>query len=315
MNPTDAPQKPPAIAVLIPCYQEEKTIAGVVRDFRQALPEAAIYVFDNNCTDKTAAVAREAGAIVRREKRQGKGYVVASMFDQVDADIYVMVDGDGTYQASAVHALLKPILDGDADLTCACRLQEHAHGSFRPLHILGNQMVCGIINWMFDSDIHDIFSGYRAFTREAARLIPITARGFDVETELTLQALYRGLVIKEIEAPYGARPDGSDSKLNTLSDGFLVLLKLFLMIRSYKPLTCFGSLGILLFIAGAIVGLNPVRQHFYYHHVGSVASAVLAALLFLLSALSVGLGILLNSINLRLLEVEKLVTRAPQNWR
>jgi glycosyltransferase involved in cell wall biosynthesis len=303
--------KPPVIAVLIPCYQEEKTIAGVVRDFRQALPEAQIYVFDNNCTDATADQARQAGAIVRREKRQGKGYVVSSMFDQVDADIYVMVDGDGTYQAGAVQALLQPIRAGDADLTVACRLQEHARGSFRPLHVFGNQMVCRIINWMFHSDLHDVFSGYRAFTREAARLIPITARGFDVETELTLQALYRGLVIKEIEAPYGERPDGSASKLKTGSDGVLVLLKLFLMIRSYKPLTCFGGLGILLFLAGALVGIRPTFQFITYHQTHAVASAILATSLIILSAFSVGLGLLLNSINLRLLEVEKLVTRPP----
>jgi glycosyltransferase involved in cell wall biosynthesis len=311
MNPTNAPAKKPTIAVLIPCYQEEKTISAVVRDFRQALPEAEIYVFDNNCTDNTAALARAAGAIVRREKRQGKGFVVATMFDQVDADIFVMVDGDGTYQAAAVHALLKPILDGDADITVACRLQEHAEGAFRDLHIFGNQMVCRIINWMFGSDLHDIFSGYRAFTREAARLIPITSRGFDVETELTLQALYRGLVIKEIEAPYGNRPEGSSSKLKTGSDGFLVLLKLFLMIRSYKPLTVFGSLGIFLFVIGAIVGVKPTYEFIAFHKVTAVASAILAPSLVILSAFSVGLGLLLNSINLRLLEVEKLVTRPP----
>ncbi|MDB6020345.1 MAG: hypothetical protein JWQ04_202, partial [Pedosphaera sp.] len=201
------------IAVLIPCYQEEKTIEKVVRDFKQALPEAEIYVFDNNCTDKTAQIAQAAGAIVRREKRQGKGYVVASMFEQVDADIYIMVDGDDTYDAKSVDILLGPILNGDADITVASRLYKFADGSFRNFHILGNKLVCKIINWMFASDINDIFSGYRAFTREAAKVIPITAKGFDVETELTLQALYRGLVIKEIQAPYGSRPEGSFSKL------------------------------------------------------------------------------------------------------
>src|SRR4051812_39083594 len=181
------------IAVVIPCYQEALTIAKVIGDFRQALPEAEIHVFDNNSTDGTAEIARKAGARVRREKRQGKGFVVASMFELIDADILVMVDGDDTYEASAVGALLEPILKGDADMTVATR---HTHGdkSFRPFHLVGNKLVCGAINWMFKSEITDIFSGYRAFTREAAALIPITARGFDVETELTLQALYRGLV-------------------------------------------------------------------------------------------------------------------------
>jgi len=307
MNPTN--DKKPAVAVLIPCYQEEKTISAVVRDFRQALPEAEIYVFDNNCTDNTAALAREAGAIVRREKRQGKGYVVASMFEQIEADIYVMVDGDATYDANSVHLLLEPILKGDADITVASRLQEFADKSFRNFHILGNRMVCGIINWMFKSDIKDIFSGYRAFTREAAKLIPVTARGFDVETELTLQALYRGLVIKEVEAPYGNRPAGSVSKLKTGSDGLLVLLKLFLMIRSYKPLTFFGGLGMLLFFAALIAGIWPATELAIEHHVRSLPSALLAALLVILSALSISLGLVLNSINLRLLEVEKLIRK------
>jgi glycosyltransferase involved in cell wall biosynthesis len=308
---TNPPQ--PKIAVLIPCYQEEKTIGKVIKDFRQALPQAEIFVFDNNCTDKTAEIARAAGAIVRREKRQGKGYVVASMFEQVDADIYVMVDGDDTYEAKSVGILLQPILQGDADMTVASRLHKFADKSFRDFHILGNRMVCWIINWMFDSDINDIFSGYRAFTREAARLIPITAKGFDVETELTLQALYRGLVIKEVEAPYGTRPEGSYSKLKTGSDGLLVILKLFLMIRSYKPLTFFGGMSILLFFFGLLAGLRPLHEFAVNHYVHSVSSAVLAASLIILSAFCLGLGLLLNSVNLRLLEVEKLIRKWSSN--
>jgi glycosyltransferase involved in cell wall biosynthesis len=297
------------IAVLIPCYQEEKTIGKVVRDFKRILPEAAVYVFDNNCTDRTASVAREAGAIVRPEKKQGKGFVVASMFEQVDAEIYVMVDGDDTYDANSVHALLEPILQGRADITVASRLHSFAERSFRNFHILGNRLVCATINWMFRSDVHDVFSGYRAFTREAARLIPITARGFDVETELTLQALYRGLVIKEIEAPYGVRPSGSVSKLKTWSDGFLVLLKLFLIFRSYKPLTFFGSLSALLLLAGLVAGIRPLCEFAVDRFVHSVPSAVLAAAFVILSSFSLGVGLTLNSLNLRLLELEKLIRK------
>ena len=299
----------PTLAVLIPCYQEEKTIGKVVRDFRQALPRANIYVFDNNCTDRTAEFAAAAGAIVLREKRQGKGYVVASMFDKVDADIYVMVDGDDTYDPKAVDVLLQPILKGDADISVASRLHTFEQESFRNFHILGNKLVCGIINWMFHSDVHDIFSGYRAFTREAARLIPITAVGFDVETELTLQALYRGLVIKEVAAAYGARPEGSFSKLKTGSDGLLVLVKLFMMIKSYKPLTFFGGLGILFMIPGLLVGIRPVHEFIREHYVYSVPSAILASSLVILSFFSLGLGLILNSINLRLLEVETLIRK------
>ena len=191
----------PSIAITIPCYQEEKTIAQVIADFKRELPQAAIYVFDNNCTDRTAEFARAAGATVIREKRQGKGHVVATIFETIQEDIMVMVDGDGTYDATAVHRLLEPILKGEADTTVAARLQQYGDKSFRKFHVAGNQMVCWIINRMFKSNISDIFSGYRGFTRECARLIPITSHGFDVETELTMQSLYRGMVIKEIEAP------------------------------------------------------------------------------------------------------------------
>src|SRR5580698_227794 len=303
------PKTEAKIAVLIPCYQEEQTIGKVVRDFRQVLPEAEIFVFDNNCTDRTAEYARSAGAVVWREKRQGKGYVVAAMLEKLDADIFVMVDGDDTYDAKAVELLLAPILNGDADMTVACRLQSHEVSAFRNFHVLGNRLVCGIINWMFKSSISDIFSGYRAFTREAAKLIPITAVGFDVETELTLQALYRGLVIKEVQAVYGARPDGSHSKLQTGSDGMLVLLKLFMVIKSYKPLTFFGGLAILLMVAGLIAGFRPVFEYAFEHYVRAVPSAILASSLVILSCFSLGLGLILNSVNLRLLEMEKLIRK------
>ncbi len=301
----------PTIAVLIPCYQEELTIGKVVADFKKALPGSTIYVYDNNCTDQTAEVARKAGAIVRREKRQGKGFVVASMFEQVDADIMVMVDGDDTYEASAVNALLEPILKGNADMTAAVRLHTYADNSFRPLHLFGNRLVCRAINWMFNSNISDIFSGYRAFTREAVQHIPITAAGFDVETELTLQALYRGLVIKEISAPYRARPEGSFSKLSTFSDGFKVILKLFLILRSYKPLTFFGLCSLALLLLGLAAGARPVYEYVKDRFVYAVPSAILAAALVLLSFLSLGLGLILNSTNLRLLELEKLICKRP----
>ena len=304
---TNAPA--PSIAVLIPCYQEAQTIGKVVADFRRALPQAAIYVYDNNCTDATAELARKAGAVVRREKRQGKGFVVASMFEQVDADILVMVDGDDTYEAAAVGALLEPILKGDADMTVAARQHTYAEKSFRPFHLLGNRLICGIINRVFGSRISDIFSGYRAFTREAAAQIPITAAGFDVETELTLQALYRGLVITEIAAPYRARPEGSFSKLRTVSDGVLVILKLFLILRSYKPLAFFGLCSLGLFVLGLAAGARPVYEYITERFVYAVPSAILAASLVLLACLTLGLGLILNSTNLRLLELEKLICK------
>ena len=303
-NPTQ-----PTVAVVIPCYQEAVTIAKVVADFRRELPDARIYVYDNNCTDGTAEIAAKAGAVVRREKRQGKGYVVAAMFEQIQEDILVMVDGDDTYEASHVHELLKPVLRGDADMTIATRLTSHDEKSFRPLHVAGNQMVCGIINWMFHSHVSDIFSGYRVFTRESARQIPVTTKGFDVETELTLQALYRGQVIQEMPAPYRTRPEGSFSKLNTFSDGFRVLLRLFLIIKSYKPLTLFGSLALVLFALGLAAGALPVYEFITEHYVHRVPSAILAAALMMLSFFSLGLGLVLNSMNLRLLEIEQLISK------
>jgi glycosyltransferase involved in cell wall biosynthesis len=305
----DSLQRNLAIAVLIPCYQEALTIGKVVQDFQRALPEARIYVFDNNCTDATVAIAEKAGAIVRREKRQGKGFVVAGMFEQVQADVLVMVDGDDTYDAGVVRSLLEPILKGDADMTVATRLHEYGDNSFRNFHLLGNKLVCDIINWMFKSQITDIFSGYRAFTSEAVAQIPITARGFDVETELTLQALYRGLVIKELPGLYRARPEGSFSKLNTISDGFRVILKLFLIVKSYKPLTFFGICSLALFFLGLAAGARPVYEYITERYVYAVPSAILAAALVLLAFFSLGLGLILNSTNLRLLELEKLICK------
>jgi glycosyltransferase involved in cell wall biosynthesis len=308
-------EKISSIAVVIPCYQEAKSIGKVVADFRRELPAAKIFVFDNNCTDGTPDIAAKAGATVIREKRQGKGFVVASMFDFVDEDILIMVDGDDTYEAGFVHELLKPIQRGDADMTVATRLTSHENKSFRPLHVVGNQAVCGIINWMFRSQVSDIFSGYRIFTRAAARQIPITARGFDVETELTLQALYRGMVIQEMPAPYRARGEGSFSKLNTFSDGFRVLLKLFLILKSYKPLTFFGGISLVLLALGLAVGSLPIYDYVTdpNHFVHRVPSAILAAALVLLSFFSLGLGLILNSINLRLLELEKLLIKGGKS--
>lgn len=299
----------PTVAVCIPCYQEALTIGKVVTDFRRELPDARIYVYDNNCTDDTASISAKLGAIVRREKRQGKGYVVAAMFEQIEEDILIMVDGDDTYDAGSVHQLMEPVLRGDADMMVAARLSTHSEKSFRPLHLAGNQLVCGIINWVFNSQVTDIFSGYRVFTRESARRIPITTKGFDVETELTLQALYRGQVIREIPAAYGARPAGSFSKLNTFSDGFRVLTRLFLILKSYKPLTFFGSLALLFLGPGLVLGVLPVYEFITEHNVHWASGAILAATLVLLSFFSLGLGLILNSINLRLLEIEQLITK------
>ena len=305
----------PTIAIAIPCYQEEKTIAQVVTDFKTQLPAAVVYVFDNNCTDRTAEFARAAGATVIREKKQGKGHVVTTLFEIVEADIIIMIDGDGTYDASAVHRLLAPILAGDADMVVAARLQQYSDKSFRKFHVAGNQLVCWIINKIFHASISDIFSGYRAFTRDCALTIPITSHGFDVETELTVQSLYRGQVVKEIEAPYGERPSGSFSKLRTIPDGIRVLLRLFLLLRAYKPLTLFGSLFIALLLVSLAAAVLPVAELIQYHRVISRASAILAISGFMLACLSLSLGLVLSSINHRFLELERVVIKRIKRSR
>lgn len=304
----------PTITIAIPCYQEEKTIGKVVADFRRELPTADIVVYDNNSTDLTAEIARQAGARVVREKRQGKGYAVASIFEQTYTDILVMVDGDDTYDATSVHRLLAPILSGDADTTAAARLSHHQEKAFRRFHVFGNQMLCRFVNWIFKSNISDIFSGYRAFTREAMRSIPVTAGGFDVEMELTLQALYRHFVLKEIHAPYKERPAGSFSKLRTYSDGFLVILRLASLFRTYKPLTFFGSIGILLSLASIGAGSLPIIDYIHESYVRHVPLAVLAASLMILSFICATLGIILNTLNHRLRELERLtLLNSPSN--
>jgi glycosyltransferase involved in cell wall biosynthesis len=304
-----SPTSSPTIAITIPCYQEEKTIGQVVTDFKAQLPGAAVYVFDNNCTDRTAEFARAAGATVIREKKQGKGYVVATLFEVIDADIIIMIDGDGTYDASAVHRLLAPILAGDADMVVAARLEQYTDKSFRKFHVAGNQMVCGIINRIFDASISDIFSGYRAFTRECALTIPITSRGFDVETELTVQSLYRGMVVREIEAPYGERPAGSFSKLRTLPDGIRVLLRLFLLLRAYKPLTLFGSVFLVLLLVALGTGALPLTELILHRNVVSRASAIVSIASGMLAFMSLSLGLVLSSVNQRFLELERVVVK------
>lgn len=251
--------KNPSIAVLVPCFNEESTIEKVISDFKKELPQATIYVFDNNSTDNTAAAAVRAGAVLVRELKQGKGFVVASMLNKVTADYYVMVDGDDTYAADCVHALLKPVLEGHADMTVGQRFSTHTSAAFRPLHIFGNRLVVQLINAIFSAKLQDVMSGYRAFTREVALSLPVVAAGFDVETEMTVQLLYRSYVIKEVPVPYKERPTGSFSKLNTFQDGARVLLKIFGIAVAYKPLTFFGGVGLIALCAGAVPHWHVAR--------------------------------------------------------
>lgn len=300
------------IAVLVPCYNEETTIGKVVDDFRRELPGADIFVFDNCCTDDTARVAKEHGAIVRKEPRQGKGYVIERMFDTVNADYYIMVDGDDTYSAEHVHSLLKPVIEGDADLTVGTRLATFKEDSFRPLHYAGNSLVRGLINTIFGTKLKDIMSGYRVFNRRAALRIPVVSEGFEVETEMTIRSLYYKMKIVEVDVPYGVRPEGSESKLRTFRDGFRVLWQLFSLFRAFKPLVFFGVIGLLAAILGGLAGAVPIRDYISSQNVTHIPLAILASGLMLVAMLNLVLGIILHAVNWRFKELHNVVLRGRE---
>jgi glycosyltransferase involved in cell wall biosynthesis len=312
-NVSNAKRDVPKIAVLIPCHNEQATVGKVVDEMRRELSSAVIYVFDNCSTDSTASIAKEHGAVVIKEPRLGKGFVVESMFSRIDADIYVMIDGDDTYPAGYAGKLLEPLLAGDADMVVGARLTNYGDGSFRPLHLFGNNLICWLVNWMGSAHLTDIMSGYRAFSRHVVECIPVVSSGFEVETEMTIQMLYYRMKIVEINIPYQKRPVGSVSKLNTLRDGLRVSWKLFSLFRAFKPLTFFGSVGLLFLVLGIIAGIPPIRDYLTdpNHIVRHIPLAILATGLMILSCICIFLGILLHAINWRFHELHNVLTRKP----
>ncbi|MCL6516334.1 glycosyltransferase family 2 protein [Alicyclobacillus sp.] len=286
------------IAILIPCYNEEPTIGKVVSDFRRELPEAEVYVYDNNSRDRTADVAAAAGAIVRREPRQGKGNVVRSMFRDVHADVYVMVDGDDTYPAEFVHQLIAPVMRKEADMVIGDRL---SNGSYtkenkRPFHNFGNNLVRWLINTLFHSDLRDIMTGYRAFNRLFVKNMPVASEGFEIETEMTLHALDKKFRIVEIPIDYRDRPEGSFSKLNTLSDGMRVLRTVFWIFKDYKPLAFFCTAALVFFACGLAVGIPVITEFIATRMISKIPSAILAVGFMMLSSISVTCGFILDTI-------------------
>lgn len=236
------------IAVLIPCYNESKTIAKVVSDYKAALPEADIYVYDNNSTDGTDELARQAGAIVRYEYRQGKGNVIRSMFRQIDADCYLMIDGDDTYPAENARQMCDLVLKKGVDMVVGDRLSStYFQENKRPFHNIGNKLVRKGVNLIFESNVTDIMTGYRAFSKLFVKHFPVLSKGFEIETEMTIHALDKNFLIKQIPVTYRDRPAGSVSKLNTYTDGFKVIMTIFKLFRDYKPFLFFSLLSILLF--------------------------------------------------------------------
>jgi glycosyltransferase involved in cell wall biosynthesis len=290
-------------AILIPCYNEELTIADVVTQFWAELPDADIYVFDNNSSDRTAEEARRTGATVLHVGQQGKGYVVRFMFQHVDADIYVMVDGDGTYAAASVHDLIAPIARDEADMVVGSRLHDHSQSQFKFLNRLGNKVFLRVLNSGFNVHLTDILSGYRAFNRKAVKNLPLFGGGFEIETELTIKALERGYRIVEVPTDLGERPTGSESKIRLIRDGMLILHTILTLFRDYKPLTFFGVLGLILIVGGLIPGLIVVLEFINTGLIRHLPSAILAVGLILCGMLLIIAGLILHTIARRFQEL------------
>ena len=285
-------------AVLIPCYNEEITIEKVIKDFKKELPEADIYVYDNNSKDKTAEIARKNGAIVKHEHRQGKGNVVRSMFRDIDADIYVMVDGDDTYPAEEVHKLIKPIVAGEADMVIGDRLTNGTYQkeNKRHFHEFGNNLVKKSINVAFKTNLRDIMTGYRVFNKMFVKTMPVMSPKFEIETEMSLHALDKKFIIKEIPIVYRDRPEGSESKLNTLSDGIKVLKTIIKMFKDFKPRQFFWIISLIFALIGLVIGMPVIFEFIKTGFITKIPSAILATGVMTLALIIAQCGVILDTV-------------------
>ncbi|MFD0326563.1 glycosyltransferase [Lysobacter gummosus] len=295
-------------AVLIPCYNEARTVAKVVADFRRALPQADIWVFDNASTDGTAELARQAGARVYRVSAKGKGNVVRAMFREVEADVYLMVDGDDTYPADHAGELLEDIIEGRADMVVGTRLEQHDSASFRRFHGFGNKLVRWSIGRLFGQPVRDVLSGYRAFSRRFVKSMPVLSRGFEIETEMTVFAMANAFVLSERTVPYGVRPEGSESKLSTFRDGFRVLRTIGFLYKDLRPLLFFGSAALLAGLASLGFGAFVFHEFSLTGEVSHPSTAVLAAALALTAFILLATGLILDTVNRRSNEILRLIT-------
>ncbi len=284
------------IAVLVPCYNEEATIAQVVHGFHQALPEATIFVYDNNSTDATIARAREAGAVVRSEARQGKGNVMRRMFSDVEADVYVLVDGDDTYDAPSAPALVEKLLSERLDMVVGSRLHSADDAAFRLGHRFGNDLLTGFVSFLFGRSFTDMLSGYRVFSRRYIKSFPALAAGFETETELTVHALELRMPIAEVMTPYKARPSGSVSKLNTYRDGFRILMMILRLFKQERPLTFFSILFTVLVACALIMAYPVVVTFMQTGMVPRFPTAILATGIMILAFLSLAAGFILDTV-------------------
>ena len=283
------------LAVLIPCYNEAVAIPGVIAGFRAALPDAQIFIYDNNSSDDTIAVARAAGARVAVELAQGKGHVVRRMFADVEADIYVLVDGDGTYDAASAPALIAALCAHSLDMVTATRIDQSA-AAYRPGHRFGNAMLTGLVSHLFGAPIGDMLSGYRVFSRRFVKSFPAQAGGFETETELTVHALQLGLPVAEIACPYRERQAGSESKLRSFRDGARILRLIVMLVKDERPIPFFSAASVVIFLAALVLGIPVVLQFLHTGLVPRLPTAIVAACLVMLSFLSVACGLILDSV-------------------
>lgn len=283
------------IAVLIPCYNESKTIEKVVKDYKSVLPEADIYVYDNNSSDGTDEIAEKAGAIVCYEYKQGKGNVIRSMFKDIDADCYLMIDGDDTYPKENAREMCQYVLEKKADMVIGDRLSStYFKENKRPFHNFGNVLVRGLINSLFKSNVRDIMTGYRAFSYEFVKTFPVLSKGFEIETEMTIHSLDKNLLLKEIPVEYRDRPAGSVSKLNTFSDGFKVLKTIARLFKEYKPSIFFSLIGILFLIISVCFGIPVFAEYFKTGLVPRVPTLIFSGFMLMISILMFVCGIILE---------------------
>jgi glycosyltransferase involved in cell wall biosynthesis len=283
------------VAVLVPCYNEERAIAKVVADFRAALPAATVYVYDNNSTDGTAEAAKRAGAVVRRETHQGKGHVVRRMFNDIEADIYVLVDGDATYDAPSAPAMIGKLAADRLDMVVATRI-DRQEAAYRPGHRTGNWLLTAFVAHVFGRAFTDILSGYRVFSRRFVKSFPILSGGFEIETELTVHALELELPVSELATPYYSRPPGSASKLSTWHDGFRILWTVLKLYRAERPLSLFGAFGLALIIMSIGLAIPLVITYLQEGIVPRLPTAVLSTGLMLLAFLSIACGLILDTV-------------------
>lgn len=286
---------PARVAVLLPCYNEEAAIAATIAGFRAALPNATIYVYDNNSRDRTREIAAEAGAVVRTERQQGKGHVVMRMFADVDADVYVMADGDLTYDPKAAPAMVDMLLSEQLDMVVGTRRHEEK-GAYRGGHVLGNRIFTGLLSGLFGRSFSDIFSGYRVFSRRFVKSFPVISSGFEIETEISVHALELKMPVGEVETAYAARPEGSHSKLSTYSDGWRILRTIFTLYRVERPALFYGIIGAFLVALAVILAIPLVVTYLRTGLVPRVPTAILVTGIIIVAVLSFFAGLILDTV-------------------